>query len=167
MTLAYEAMMFAREVHKGQRRKYTGSPYFSHLAEVAGVMGAFDPLKSGEEGRQIVQAVCWLHDCVEDQGVTRGALVTYFGEPVAAGVLLLSDLEAGNRTIRKAAARERLSRAPGWVQSIKCADMISNTNSLAQHDPKFAKLYLDEKRLMLEVLTRADPDLRALANHNS
>lgn len=32
-SLAYEAMMFAREKHQGQVRKYTGEPYFNHLAD--------------------------------------------------------------------------------------------------------------------------------------
>ena len=33
---AYEAMMFAREAHKYQVRRYTGNPYVDHLAEVCG-----------------------------------------------------------------------------------------------------------------------------------
>lgn len=37
MTIGYEAMVFAREVHKDQKRKYTGNPYADHLAEVAGI----------------------------------------------------------------------------------------------------------------------------------
>jgi hypothetical protein len=28
-----------------------------------------------------------------------------------------------------------------------------------QHDPKFAKTYLEEKRMMLEVMTKGDPML--------
>lgn len=32
------------------------------------------------------------------------------------------------------------------------------------HDPKFAKVYLEEKRLLLEVLTKGDPDLHAEAS---
>lgn len=34
---AFDAMTFAREVHKDQVRKYTGNPYADHLAEVAGL----------------------------------------------------------------------------------------------------------------------------------
>lgn len=37
MSLAFEAMTFARAVHRDQRRKYTGNPYFDHLAEVTGI----------------------------------------------------------------------------------------------------------------------------------
>lgn len=157
MNIAYKAMMFAREVHKDQVRKYTGNPYVDHLAEVAGITASAG-LTDG-----VAMATCWLHDCMEDQGVTMHKLVDEFGKTVAGAVLLLSDLEKGNRAERKAASRERLSKAPGWIQTIKCADLISNTSSIVRHDPDFAKVYLEEKRLLLEVLTEANPDLRALA----
>jgi GTP diphosphokinase / guanosine-3',5'-bis(diphosphate) 3'-diphosphatase len=107
--------------------------------------------------------VCFLHDCVEDQCVTADELIDRFGLAVADGVMLLSDLEEGSRAERKAASRARLAGAPGWVQTIKVADLISNTSSIVQHDPKFAVLYLEEKRLLLDVMTRADPRLVAIA----
>ncbi|HCP79386.1 MAG TPA: guanosine polyphosphate pyrophosphohydrolase, partial [Pusillimonas sp.] len=53
---------------------------------------------------------------------------------------------------------------PGWVQTIKCADLISNTGSIVQFDPDFAKVYLEEKRLLLGVLTKADRRLWTIAN---
>jgi (p)ppGpp synthase/HD superfamily hydrolase len=166
MTLAYEAMMFAREVHKDQRRKYTGNPYTDHLGEVCGIA-----MSVGWRVAQIhpdkFMAVCWLHDCIEDQGISHGTLIDRFGATVADGVLALSDTEQGNRAARKALARQRLAQAPHWVQTIKCADLISNTSSIVQHDPKFAVTYLEEKRLMLDVLTKADPRLLKLAREQS
>lgn len=164
MTIAYEAMMFAREVHKDQRRKYSGNPYFDHLAEVAGIVATVldDSLSRGQS-----IAVAFLHDCMEDQGVTSKELLIRFGESVAQGVRYLSDMEGGNRAERKALSRHRLSQAPGWVQTVKCADLISNTSSIVQHDPKFAVVYLEEKRLLLDVLTNADPRLRELARQQA
>lgn len=163
MNLAYKAMMFAREVHKDQVRKYTGNPYVDHLAEVAGIAASIGVWNIPYPECDAYFATCWLHDCIEDQGVTYRQLLKEFGLDVADGVMLLSDIEEGNRAERKAASRERLSKAPGWIQTIKCADLISNTSSIVKHDPDFAKVYLEEKRLLLEVLTEADPDLRALA----
>ena len=154
--LAFRAMMFARMAHASQRRKYTGNPYTDHLAEVAGIVATVDP-------RPESLAVAWLHDCREDQGVSGGVIEYEFGMRVAVGVALLSDFETGNRAERKAASRSRLADAPGWVQTIKCADLISNTASIVQHDPKFAAVYLEEKRALLEVLTKADPRLHAMA----
>jgi len=156
VSLAYDAMLFAREVHKTQVRKYSGNPYADHLAEVAGIVATVDT--SAE-----TIATAWLHDSREDQGISGEEIEARFGMRVAVGVALLSDLERGNRATRKALSRERLASAPGWVQSIKCADLISNTSSIVQHDPQFAKVYLEEKSLLLEVLTKADPRLLALA----
>lgn len=154
--LAYEAMMFARKVHAGQVRKYTGNPYADHLAEVAGIVAAVG-------GGAHSVAVAWLHDSIEDQGISPSLVGDLFGGHVMKGVMLLSDLEAGNRAERKALSRERLAAAPDWVQTIKCADLISNTSSIVKHDPKFALVYLEEKRLLLDVLTNADPRLIKLA----
>jgi guanosine-3',5'-bis(diphosphate) 3'-pyrophosphohydrolase len=160
--IAYEAMLFARHVHADQVRKYTGNPYADHLAEVAGIAMSIGWHCAAVHPDQIM-ATCWLHDCVEDQGVTVDELVERFGVNVASGVMQLSDLEPGNRAERKAASRERLAAAPGWVQTIKVADLISNTSSIVQNDPKFAVVYLEEKRLLLNVLTRADERLLAVA----
>jgi hypothetical protein len=51
------------------------------------------------------------------------------------------------------------------VQSIKCADLISNTSTIVKHDPGFAKVYLPEKKAILEVevLTKAHPGLHYYA----
>jgi (p)ppGpp synthase/HD superfamily hydrolase len=151
-------MMFAREAHKDQVRKYTGNPYVDHLAEVAGIVATLNM----PEGQTAI-AVAWLHDCVEDQGVAPQTLVDEFDLDVLLGVMLLSDLEVGNRAERKAASRLRLAAAPAWVQTIKCADLISNTSSIVKHDPKFAVTYLEEKRLLLHVMTKADSRLVEIA----
>lgn len=158
MSIASKAMEFAREVHVTQARQYTGVPYWTHLAEVAGIVATLNM----PEGQTAI-AVAWLHDCVEDQGVAPQTLVDEFNLDVLLGVMLLSDLETGNRAERKHLSRERLAMAPGWVQTIKCADLISNTSSIVMHDPKFAVTYLEEKRLLLDVLTKADPRLREIA----
>lgn len=160
MSLSYKAMLFAREAHKDQVRKYTGNPYADHLAEVAGIVATVD---SSDE----TIATAWLHDCREDQGITGEEIEIGFGMRVAVGVALLSDFETGNRAERKAASRARLANAPAWVQTIKCADLISNTSSIVQHDPKFAVTYLEEKRLLLDVLTKADSRLLAIARNQA
>jgi guanosine-3',5'-bis(diphosphate) 3'-pyrophosphohydrolase len=161
MTLAFRAMQFAREVHKDQRRKYTNNPYADHLAEVAGIVATVQNQFMPPPGT--VLAAAWLHDTVEDTAVTIDQIYVAFGETVAYGVRMLSDLELGSRADRKAASRARLAQAPGWIQSIKCADLISNTSSIVEHDPKFAVTYLEEKRLLLDVLTKADPRLVEMA----
>jgi len=154
---SHDAMLFAMDAHKGQRRKYTGEPYWKHLAEVAGIVATVF------QDDDYPAAVAWLHDCVEDQGVTYDDLADEFGVKVADAVMLLSDLEEGNRETRKRLSRERLANAPSWVQTVKVADLISNTGSIVQHDPAFATVYLAEKRELLKVLTKADHGLLEVA----
>lgn len=162
MTLALQAMQLAMLAHAGQRRKYTGNPYTEHLAQVAGIVatlphGYHHPQATCQE----IVATAWLHDVIEDCGVPSVSLRANFGPVVAGGVLLLSDLEKeGNRTLRKIAACERLAAAPTWVQTIKIADLISNTASIREHDPKFAEVYIPEARALLEALDGAHPTLR-------
>jgi guanosine-3',5'-bis(diphosphate) 3'-pyrophosphohydrolase len=161
MSVAFEAMIFARAAHKDQRRKYTGNPYADHLAEVAGIVATVSTGNIALNDAMI--ATAWLHDSIEDQNVSPAEIERRFGRVVQSGVLALSDLESGNRAERKAASRARLAQAPFWVQTIKLADLISNTASIVQHDPKFAVTYLAEKRALLEVMTSGDQRLYALA----
>lgn len=55
--IVYETMIFAMECHKDQLRKYIDVPYFSHLAEVAGLLAT---VRNDPESI----AVAWLHDCM-------------------------------------------------------------------------------------------------------
>jgi hypothetical protein len=90
-----------------------------------------------------------------------------FGREIADIVLDLTDAPSvgggPNRKQRKQLDLDRLSKASAEAQSIKCADMISNTSSIVRHDRSFARTYLPEKRGCIGVLTRADPALLALA----
>src|SRR5262245_873230 len=128
--LVYEAMEFARQVHKDQRRKYTNEPYSIHLGEVAGIVGAVT------DSPQVL-ATAWLHDTVEDQHVDLRVIAQRFGEEVAHGVEALSDVEKGNREEREAASRRRLHAAAPWIQTIKVADIISNSSAITTHDPGY------------------------------
>jgi len=161
-SLAYESMCFARETHKDQVRKYTGEPYFNHLAEVVAISQTV-LYGAVEQYREKFIAVAWLHDVMEDCEVNLHQLNGMFKKDIADGVLILSDLETGNRAQRKEATRKRLSYAPGWIQTIKCADLISNATSIIKHDPKFAPVFCGEAVMLLDVMDKADNRLRDMA----
>lgn len=163
MSLAVEAMWFAWRAHSsiGQVRKYTGEPYFVHPAEVVTLLTT-----EFRGATQEMIAAAWLHDVVEDTPVSLETIYMRFGPIVGNLVAELTDKskpEDGNRAARKAIDREHMARASAEGQTIKCCDLIANTSSIAQHDPKFAKLYLQEKAALLEVMTKADPSLRRKA----
>lgn len=153
------AKAFAREGHNGQERKYTGEPYVVHCAEVAELVG-----EAGGDAE--AQAVGWMHDLIEDTHFTIPQLLAAgFPKRVCSGVMWLTDHDwpAGvqpNRRIRKQLDLERLRLAPDWVQTIKVADLISNTSSIVEHDPAFARVYLVEKHNLLNVLVDGDDALR-------
>lgn len=153
--LIYRAKNFAEWVHAEQVRKYTGEPYANHLREVAGYCA--------EVGcRDEVVAAAWLHDCVEDQNVTDAELRERFGDDVARLVGEVTDQsrpEDGNREARKRIDREHNGRASPEGKTIKLADLISNTKSIAVRDPHFAVTYLREKRLLMPLLTEGNPTL--------
>lgn len=160
MTIADHARDFAHHVHRTQKRKWTGDSYFVHLQEVAKLC----------EDRGLnpnVVAVAWLHDTIEDQPVTYDQIATEFGKEIADNVLALTNeptIHGGpNRKARKIKDLERLAKASPDAQSVKCADLISNTSDIVKHNPKFARTYLPEKRAILIALTKADPVLRRMA----
>lgn len=150
--LIERARAFATAAHAGQARKYTGEPYIVHPEEVAGIVHA-----AGLSDEAV--AAAWLHDVVEDCGVHRDVIGALFGPTVDALVFALTDADSniGNRKTRKQLDRERIALAPADAQTIKAADLISNTATIVDHDPDFARTYLTEKRAMLEVLSQANP----------
>ena len=162
MDIVRKAQVYAMAAHAavGQRRKYTGEPYIVHPAEVASIVASVP----GSTPDMV--AAAWLHDVVEDTGCTFTDIHMAFGIDIATLVGWLTDVsrpEDGNRATRKAMDRAHTADAPAEAQTIKLADLISNSRSIMQHDPEFARVYLEEKRLLLEVLTRGDAGLHARA----
>lgn len=158
MDIKVKALTFATAAHAavGQLRKYTNEPYVVHPIEVAGIVSKVP----GATDEMI--AAAYLHDVVEDTGVTIELIRKEFGDEVATLVGWLTDVsrpEHGNRAQRKAIDRAHTAGAPAAAATIKLADLLSNTRSIVEHDEKFAKTYLAEKRLLLEVLKHGDPEL--------
>ena len=150
MCLRLKAKDFAMAAHCaiGQKRKYTGSDYYTHPYAVAHTLiniGAPDE----------VIAAAFLHDVVEDTQITLSIIECVFGRKVRLMVEDLTDTEEGNRATRKRLARERLSKASAWTQEIKCADIIDNAYSIKEYDPKFWKVYRAECVELVAALTKA------------
>lgn len=163
MNLISNAFIYALAAHTAinQRRKYTGEPYINHSIEVA------DIVLCAPDTTDTIVAAAYLHDVVEDTAVTNDDIRETFGDEVVDLVGWLTDVskpEDGNRATRKAIDREHIARAPAEAQTIKLADLISNGRTILTHDKKFAKVYLEEKRLLLDVLTKGDKWLHERAS---
>lgn len=157
---------FAERAHRGQSRKYTNTPYIEHPIEVAELLARIGmPLPVIQTGL--------LHDTKEDCGVTDEVLTAMFGPEVALLVDEVTDrytaerfkgVKGMGRDERKRLECLRMSTVSAHAQSVKLADIISNTRTIAALDPKFAKAkYMPEKVALLGVLTRGHPGLHQMA----
>lgn len=154
-----EAYLFAKEAHGDQKRKYTLVPYITHPLEVMEIVNS---VPHTEE----MLCAALLHDVVEDCGVELSAIDREFGFVVSAYVGDLTDVskpEDGNRKLRKEIDRQHTASAHCNAKTIKLADLISNSKSICEHDKDFARVYIKEKELLLEVLKDGDATLYAQA----
>lgn len=147
--------------HLGQTRKYTGEPYISHCFSVAGIVAG---IYSGNN----ILAAALLHDIVEDTDVTFDEIEFLTNSNVAELVYYVTDIsrkEDGNRAVRKEIDRKHIASGNYWSKTIKLADLIDNSKSIALYDKNFAKVYMREKRQLLEVLSDGNKELFNIANN--
>ena len=71
-----EALLWAEELHRDQRRKGKAIPYISHLIGVSALVW-----EDGGSEEQAIAAL--LHDAIEDAGQTHASIADRFGEAVA------------------------------------------------------------------------------------
>ncbi|HUG80271.1 MAG TPA: HD domain-containing protein [Bryobacterales bacterium] len=122
-----EALAYAAELHRGQRRKASGVPYISHLLAVTATV-----IEHGGGEDEAIAAL--LHDAVEDQGgpATREQIRLRFGERVAAIVDGCTDTDIVPKPpwqARKTAFIETLRMANASVHLVVAADKLHNAGS--------------------------------------
>jgi (p)ppGpp synthase/HD superfamily hydrolase len=152
MSVIAKAKLLAEFAHFDQKRKYTGEPYFNHCEEVAWLTAVFG-------GSDNMVAAAYLHDVVEDTPITNEQINEWFGSDISNLVYWLTDISLphdGNRAARKLIDRQHTAKASIDAQFIKCADIISNTKSIVEHDPNFARVYLREMQGLLGVMTKVE-----------
>lgn len=157
----------ARQWHGAQQRKFGGEPYWRHCENVGLLLS-----EAGEPGD--VVAAGFLHDVLEDTDVTPAEIMGVIG-PLGFSSFVLYLVEEvtntsrpsdGTRARRKAIERERLVNTSPPAKNIKLADIIDNTRNVVELNSEFAKVYLPEKRALLEVLGDAsNKHLLGMAYH--
>ncbi|HEV7290938.1 MAG TPA: HD domain-containing protein [Devosia sp.] len=156
-SLERSALAFATAAHGSinQRRKYTGEPYIVHPKAVAEIVRTVP-----HDGPMIAAAL--LHDVVEDTPVTIEEILNEFGREVGELVDWLTDVSLpsdGNRRKRKHLDLLHTAKATPAAKTIKLADLIDNTRTIAKYDPSFWRVYKREKIALLEVLKEGDSTL--------
>ncbi|WP_020474578.1 HD domain-containing protein [Zavarzinella formosa] len=154
-SLAVLAFGFAMCAHRRQTRKYSGEAYVVHCSNVARIVA-----EHTDDQEMIAAAI--LHDVLEDTDVTEEEMREAFGDRVTDLVLEVTDVSRpndGNREARKSLDREHLARSSPEGATIKLADLIDNMESIAIHDPDFARVYLAEMEKMLPLLRHGEARL--------
>lgn len=125
------AARFAAEKHAQQKRKgENGEPYFNHLLEVAELIAA----SSRNLDVELLMAA-FLHDTVEDTGVTLQELEKHFCQDVAALVAEVTDDKSLAKDTRKQLQVETAHKKSARAQTLKLADKISNLRSIVASPP--------------------------------
>lgn len=153
-----EVRKFCKEAHEsiGQKRKYSGEPYWTHPFAVAEMVAAWGMDKVTEAG-------ALLHDVPEDVYVkdiaTGFAIISErFGEEVARVVYYCTEVSKptdGLRSVRKRIDHEHYAKGCARSQAIKIADAIHNLEAIREADPGFYKVYLVEKESMVAMFDKA------------
>lgn len=122
------AVALALELHHGQKRKLSGTPFIAHLFRVAGIV-----LEHGADEETAIAAV--LHDAVEDQGgpKARQLIRERFGDRVAGIVDECSDTDQTPKPPwreRKERYLAHLETASPAAQMISAADKLDNIRAL-------------------------------------
>ncbi len=156
---------FVKLKHGEQKRKYTNEPYYNHLISVAQIV-------SQHEENCIEVALC--HDLFEDTACRFEELykklvfIGYFGGEaydICTNVKELTDKFTKeefpylNRATRKENECKRLATISYRAQTVKYADLIDNTRSIAEYDKEFSKTYLKEKEQILKVMIKGNKAL--------
>jgi (p)ppGpp synthase/HD superfamily hydrolase len=132
------AKQFAAVIHEDAGQRYGDGPYSDHLEAVAKVLLRFDVID-----RDLL-ASAYLHDIVEDCGVSLDVIKELFGEKVATLVSAVTDEAGLNRKERKAKTYPKIKALPEAVM-IKLADRIANVEmSLKTSNERMFKMYRKE-----------------------
>lgn len=162
MSIILRAAALATRAHEGQKRKYTGFPYITHPARVAGRVG----IAPGATEEMV--AAAYLHDVLEDTTVTREEIEEATNAQVGFYVDCMTNKSKGTglpRAERKALDRKHLEEIPAEVKQIKALDRIDNLLDCAEAPVDFKRLYSQESLLLADVLGSGPlvDELRALA----
>lgn len=132
LPLARDALSYARELHRGQRRSSDEAPFILHPLEVAAL------LHTTGYGEVAVTAGI-LHDTVEDTDIGVDAITERFGTEVGALVAAMTE-DSGIEPYeaRKAALRRQIAEFGEEATAVYAADKVAKVMELraqAGRDP--------------------------------
>ena len=137
------ARLFAQEKHKGQVRKISGLPYFTHPEAVAMRVKELG-------GSEDSIAAAYLHDVVEDTNATLDEIAKNFTPHIASLVAeLTSDKEECKRIGKAIYLTKKIDAMSEEARLVKLADREHNVSDLAKGKNEFARRYSQETHHIL------------------
>jgi (p)ppGpp synthase/HD superfamily hydrolase len=153
-----KAKEYFRKAHDsiGQKRKYTGEPYWVHTEKVAQMV--WDATNNED-----LTIAALGHDDLEDvadknSDYNEDAMRREFGDVVTNLVLEVTNVYTKenypnlNRAERKRLEHKRLSQISKEAKSIKLADIADNVEGIVDNDVGFGKVFVFEKSQLLVYL---------------
>ena len=162
-SLLIDAIAFAAEKHRNQRRKDAeASPYINHpiaLARVLAVEGGVT------DAIALVAAV--LHDTIEDTQTKVEELRERFGGEITAVVQEVTDDKTLDKAERKRLQVEHASHLSSRAKLVKLADKICNVRDVASAPPAGWPLdrrqeYFDWAKQVVDGIRGIHPGLEAV-----
>lgn len=120
-----KAIIFATNVHKGEKRKGKDMPYIFHPLEAAMIVSHMST-----DENLIIAAI--LHDTIEDTDVTYEEIAREFGEKVAKFVEKETEDKSKSWMERKEHTLKRLEKETLEVKIIAMGDKLSNMRAIAR-----------------------------------
>lgn len=139
------ARMLGYYMHAQANQKYGTEPYYYHLEMVHEMLVArfMGPLSAAQ--RIIARAAAYLHDVIEDAGLTYNDVVEVVGVEIAEIAYLLTNLRGRNRHER--APLEYYHGIAGNIiaTAVKLADRYANMyNGFVSNKPSMLRKYFKE-----------------------
>lgn len=157
---------FAEKAHGEQKRKYTPEPYIVHPIRV------METCRKYTNDLTILSAAL-LHDVLEDTDVDEGEMKFFLLSQMETQqalrtlqlVIELTDVYVKqsypglNRRKRKSKELERIEKTSADAQTIKYADVLDNCHEIVDHDPDFARVFLNECHSLLKKIPKGNQEL--------
>jgi len=132
MNTLIQALNFAAEKHKNQRRKdVEASPYINHPIALANVLANEGGIANSE-----VLCAAVLHDTLEDTETTETELRDHFGDTITTIVLEVTDDKKLPKAQRKQLQIDHAPHISQGAKLVKLADKICNLRDMLSAPPK-------------------------------
>jgi (p)ppGpp synthase/HD superfamily hydrolase len=144
-----KAKKLSERAHKNQIRKFDGSPYIVHPKSVVKIV---INNKKSKNIKELISAA-YLHDVIEDSGISFNFLLKEFGYMVASIILeVTNDKPLVKKYGKKHYMSNKVLTLTNYGLVIKLSDRLDNVSDLYLADIDFKDRYVDETKFVIQVL---------------